>query len=199
MAPVNHLHSESKIMPVKDHNQMLTKQFLYAAQNPNHPNFRQRSQPQRIMKNTMETQFMGDIEDIIPPTGVNDINKKGGIQLIHSRSVTNTILELGVNKVLNEQPPQIDKSEKRLPRKTRGILSQLRSGYSPQLNSYLARINPEHQNICQKCNLPGHTTNHLFNCPTNPTNLDVRSLWTNPKEAAMFLELDVGSTDLEPD
>ena len=37
---------------------------------------------------------------------------------------------------------------------------------------------------------PPHNTVHLFNCRRNPTNLTEMDLWTNPKEAAEFLQLD---------
>ena len=32
-------------------------------------------------------------------------------------------------------------------------------------------------------------TDHLFSCPSNPTDLDVKSLWTDPRTAATFLGL----------
>ena len=94
----------------------------------------------------------------------------------------------------------IDVSEKNLPRPTRSTLSQIRSGYSSYLNSYLHRINPtKYQENCPKCNSSIHNSQHLFNCPANPTDLTVTSLWENPVEAATFLGLETknGPGDLD--
>ena len=77
-----------------------------------------------------------------------------------------------------------------LPRKTQTTLSQLRSGYSMFLNSYLARIKPaEHTDHCPDCGQAGHTTQHLFQCPSKPTELEPRTLWEDPPAAATFLGL----------
>ncbi len=38
MTDIDHLHHESKVMKVKDHCEMLSKQFLLATQKPAHPN-----------------------------------------------------------------------------------------------------------------------------------------------------------------
>ena len=103
--------------------------------------------------------------------------------------VRKSVQNLGQNKILNTIPPEIDKEEKNLPRQARTALSQLRSGYSKMLNSYLARIDPTKSDICPNCNLAAHTTNHLFNCTQKPTNLTVKDLWSKPKEAAKFLGL----------
>ena len=92
------------------------------------------------------------------------------------------------NKVLNSRPPEIHKSECKLPRSTRSTLAQLRSGYSVYLNSYKARIDPNASDKCPNCD-NCHTTDHLFNCQNNPTNLSVRSLWNKPLDAARFLNL----------
>ena len=38
MTDVDHLHSEARLMPVRAHNEMLSKQFLLQTCRPNHPN-----------------------------------------------------------------------------------------------------------------------------------------------------------------
>ena len=77
-----------------------------------------------------------------------------------------------------------------MPRKTRCILAQLRSGYSNYLNYYQNRIDHNKTAICPDCNIEVHNTEHLFSCTAKPTNLTARSLWETPKEAAAFLGLD---------
>ena len=101
------------------------------------------------------------------------INKK---KHIHTKSVKELIT---TNKTLNTVPPEINNSDKTLPRKTRTTLAQLRSSYSNYLNSYKHRINPEIEDKYPHCQVP-HTTIHIFKCPNNIKTLEVRDLWTNP-------------------
>ena len=44
---------------------------------------------------------------------------------------------------------------------------------------YKHRDDPEIEDKCPHCQC-SHTTIHLFDCPNNPTTLEVRDLWTNP-------------------
>ena len=74
------------------------------------------------------------------------------------------------------------------------MLSQLRSGYSRKLNSYKHRIDQNINDKCPECNGTPHDSKHLFNCPSNPTDLQVVDLWTKPVLAANFLKLDEGLT-----
>ena len=105
---------------------------------------------------------------------------------------TDSVRDLEVNKVLNEAPPAVDKTEKKLPRRSRSLLTQLRSGYFSILNSYLTVVDETIEDKCPKCFQISHTTEHLFNCPADPTDLTVKSLWTDPLAAAQFLGLDPG-------
>ena len=188
MTKIDHLHSESKMMPVKDHCQMLSKQFLLKAQQPNHPchtDIHNATLPPRLMKNTLSSVHGDYIRGLNP----NNDNQKVLLKKIHTDSVAATIAAQEDNPVLNAPAPAIDKSEKNLPRKARTSLSQLRSGYSSRLNSYLSRIRDDVEDICPDCNQQSHTTNHLFKCSAKPTNLTVQSLWSKPDEAATFLGL----------
>ena len=97
-------------------------------------------------------------------------------------------------KTTRRNPLEVNKRVTSISRLPRSLLSQLRSGYSRNLNSYLNRIDPEICDICPKCNQSPHDTKHLFNCPNNPTNLQVSDLWTQPILAKNFLKLDEGVT-----
>ena len=108
--------------------------------------------------------------------------------------VVKSISNLPPNKVLQRIPPEVNKEESNIPRYPRSLLSQLRSGYSRVLNSYIHRIDPDIEDKCPKCGHTPHDTNHLFNCPDNPTNLQVTDLWTRPLLAKNFLNLDEGVT-----
>jgi len=194
MTDVDHLHSEARVMPVRAHNEMLSKQFLLQTCRPNHPNKKDLNHvPPRTMKETLVTKYAADVSPFTINNTIDDLNYKEAVRSIHTTSVQRTIQRQAPNKVLGVPAPNINKNEKTLPRRTRTLLSQLRSGYSTHLNSYLARINPEeHQDSCPKCGQSPHNTPHLFNCQSDPTELTTRILWEDPPAAATFLGLDLG-------
>ena len=149
------------------------------------------------MKNTLKIKFGSDIKNFLPAGGLTQDLYKKKLKEIHTSDVRTEIINNSHNPVLNEPAPPIHNDELKLPRKTRSTLSQLRSGYSSYLNSYLSRINGDNnvQNKCSDCNQTPHDTNHLFNCPAKPTQLTVRSLWDRPIETADFLNLPGVSDD----
>ena len=101
-----------------------------------------------------------------------------------------TLTNLEPNKVLNTRPPEIDTEEQSLSRKARSELVRLRSVYSNRLRQNMSRIDEEVQDNCPLCNSTPHDTAHLFSCSANPTELTVSDLWTKPRKAAEFLQLD---------
>ena len=106
---------------------------------------------------------------------------------LHTKIVTDTIDSLGVNRVLNRRPPLIDKSESSLPRIIRVTLSQLRSGFCARLKDFQLRIGKSTDDLCPECAHSPQNTQHLFECPSYPTRLEVTSLWLKPWDAATFL------------
>ena len=188
MTNIDHLHDETKIMKVQPHCEMISKQFLLATQKKDHPNKTdlKRPPPPRQMKETLTSKFGKEVKPLAK--NLTDENYKTKLKTIHTRSVKNMLNTYSNNKVLNTRPPEIDKSERKLPRTTRSTLAQLRSGYSTYLNSYKARIDPSLSDKCPNCD-ECHTTDHLFNCQNNITTLNVRSLWKKPIDAARFLKL----------
>ena len=194
MSNIDHLHSETKSMPVKDHCNMLSKQFLLATQKPNHPNHCALDENvPRLMKNSLTTKFGPYIQTMTNNQPIETQTYKILLKNIHTEAVTDTINNQSPNPVLDLPAPDINEEEKTLPRRTRTTLSQLRSGYSPFLQTYLNRINPNtYPNPnCPICNIHLHTTNHIFNCPNNPTDLTTDSLWTSPVQAAEFIGLEL--------
>ncbi|KAF2350571.1 Reverse transcriptase domain [Trinorchestia longiramus] len=93
----------------------------------------------------------------------------------------------GPNRVLQLSPPPISEEERSLPRSTRTLLSQLRSGYSRALNSYQARIGAVQDPTCPACGAADQTTSHLFRCPNTPTHLTPLDLWLDPVSTTTFL------------
>ena len=201
MTDIDHLHHETKVMKVKPHCDMLSQQFMLATQKPDHPNRINLAAPPppRQMKNTLASTFGDKIKRISFPDMPEEIYKKR-LKDVHTSCVKEQLSSMAKNKVLNATPPKISDSEKVLPRATRSTLAQLRSGYSNYLNSYKARLSQNQAapvtDLCPLCNAESHTTKHLFSCPSNPTTLTVRDLWSKPLEAARFLNL--AKTDDDP-
>ena len=193
MSKISHLHTESKVLPVKEHFKLLSKQYLLKTQLDSHPNnidlHAPRAQNYRQMKNTLKSKYGEEIRNLIPETGLSEELYKQHLKRIHTNEVRTYIASRENNQVLEDKPPEINPTERNLPRSTRSSLSQLRSGYSPLLKSYMARIDPDIQDLCPECNINSHTTWHLFNCPAKPTPLTVLSLWKQPEQAAAFLGL----------
>ena len=189
MSDIDHLHHETKIMKVRPHCEMLSKQYLLSTQKQDHPNPVNLNgrPPPRQMKQTLESRFGATIKALSAPN-ISSEDYKRKLKVIHTNSVREMIDSMAHSKVLNAPPPKISDSEKDLPRAARTTLAQLRSGYSTFLNSYKARIDNNATDQCPSCPA-AHTTDHLFNCPANPTNLTARDLWTAPLEVARFLNL----------
>ena len=193
MAPEHHLHRETKILPIRDHCKMVSKQYLVKSHLPHHPGYRHVSKPlppRAHLKPTIQN-LRPEIQHLLP---VSNDCLKSKIKSIHTSEVNRILANYPVNNILHTRPPDINKNEETLPRHIRVQLSRLRSGFSRLLNSYLHKLDENIKNECSLCKSTPHDTVHLFNCPKNPTHLDVLSLWTQPVLAANFLNLDNGIT-----
>ena len=195
MTNQDHLHQECKVMPLREHSELLTKQFLARCHLPDHPGNKHLDQPNppRTMKATLLTHEQDVKAQFNQPPSITEYKKV--IKNLHTSAVQKVIATQADNKVLNRRPPPIKSTEKSLSRRARSYLAQLRSGYSRKLKSYLHRIDEQIEDKCPSCFTTPHTTHHLFNCNENPTDLDVESLWTKPCEAAEFLHLDSDSDE----
>ncbi|XP_054088079.1 uncharacterized protein LOC128922244 [Zeugodacus cucurbitae] len=195
MSPMTHLNSEAIMLPIKEHNELLTKQFLLGCFRRNHPcsHLLEAEPPPRCIKRSL-LQYVDELNPYTDQTA--DANSfRHALNAIHSGAINTFIDSLPVNGVLKTKPPPIADEELELPRETRVTLAQLRSGYCSRLNSYLSRLNPDIQNTCPACNESPHDSNHLFVCPMNPTHLTPLSLWSNPVETARFLGLPLDDLD----
>ena len=150
MIHIDELHRETKLLPVKEHNMMLSRQFLLQTHQTNHPNrqWNHTDPPQRLMKPTSISCHQDSIEPLLTNT---EGWYKVGIKSIHTTAVSNTINGYEPDKVLQWIPPAISPDERRLPRSTRTTLAQLRRGYSPLLTSYMSQLDPSVKNECPFC------------------------------------------------
>ena len=63
MAPIEHLHRETKILPIKEHCEMISKQFLLTCHQPSHPGYK--LPPPRNMKPTIQ-KYRDNIKHLLP-------------------------------------------------------------------------------------------------------------------------------------
>ena len=193
--PIDHLHEETKVLPIKDHLGMLCKQFLARALQPgnaSHAAVTSYPGPKNIRHTLRSAFFDRDFQRKYTDTGtytgvVPAESYKKTIKDIHTDSVNKALDNLQPNKVLNSRPPLVSTDEQSLPRAYRTTLSRLRSGYCPALNNYQASIDTSTTDRCPSCSLAAHTTAHLFSCPEHPTTLEPLDLWRRPVEVADFV------------
>ena len=189
MTDIGHLHTETQSLPVKDHLSLLCSQFLARTHIPSHPShaLTTASSGPRTIRHTLQSKFLPSVtpyltNGVLPP---NDY--KPTLQALHTTAVLSAISSRAPNKVLQSPPPPISEEEFSLPRPFRSTLSQLRSGFCPALNSYLARVGRAPDDLCPSCRGAPHTTSHLFSCPSHPTRLEVSDLWERPVSVVEYL------------
>ena len=187
MTPVDHLHTESKVLKVDEHLKMLCSQHLATCLQANHvslPVVTADSGPRR-MKMSLQMGFSDQVNDLLTDGYVEDIVEAR--RTIHTRAVQAAIGSRRANVVLGRAAPDVNPLESELPRGVRTTLAQLRSGYCSGLNTFLHRIDRAPSEMCPCCRQAEHTTPHLFDCPEHPTELTPLDLWQRPGEAADFL------------
>ena len=202
MSSIPHLHAETKTLPVKEHLDMLCKQFLVSSLRPSHPSYHYVTLPSgpraahRVP--TLQSRYLHTIQQYLtngqtPPGEYESI-----IRSIHTSSVQSYLNLAPPNKVLDVAPPEIDPGEEQLPRHFRTTLSQLRSGYCSRLMDYRDRVGWSTSNMCPECGRAPHTVHHLFRCEEHPTTLTPEDLWTRPVEVAALIAGMSAFEDLPP-
>ena len=183
---INHIHDETKILPIEKHLRLHSSQLRQIASHPDHPLHRLTTQPQppRLKKKTIfnNNQYTLNI-DPDPTHAIDENTIKRNMKTIHTTIVQDHLNNRPINKLLNRPPPDIDS--------TRRKLSQLRTNKSPLLMTYQHKIDPANHPAanCPLCNDPNHDSLHLFNCPDIPTTLTVWDLWTDPVGVAALLDV----------
>jgi hypothetical protein len=189
MTSSDHLHQETKILPVKQHNDMLSAQFLASCHSTGHPNRDLVDKPlrPRPMKHTLHSAHNATVTTAFTKIGSDDPKKVR--KEIHTSSVHYAMLNQSPNLVLGGYPPPISTTEVSLPRVTRCRLAQLRAGYSPLIRDYACRIDPNIPNSCPLCDSSPHDVRHLFSCSQHPITSSVEQLWSDPTLVAHELDL----------
>ena len=174
MSSIDHIHSETKMLQVEDHLNLLSAQYLVQCmdtENVCHHITKMDLPPRKWMKETIFTRHY----QTVSPRLAN--YRKDTLQALHTSFVNTAIDNMKDNRVLNNRSPPINDEETLLSRRQRTPLSQVRSGHCKLLNSYK--------------NVP-----HLFDCTAHSNDLSPVNLWDRPIETIRELGfLDTGNLD----
>ena len=199
MADVAELHQEVRKLPVRQHNELISQQFAIACHLPQHPCHQLYHRPpddRPERRRSLIGRFRPNMQQYLADEPLSNTSYKSAISSIHQDAVRSAI-ESSSSKLLNGRPPLNATAEQTLPRKTRTVLAQLRTGHSRILGQYMNRIDlirPTARNHCHNCGQSPHDTLHLFDCPSKPTTLTAESSWTAPTENARHLHLAINET-----
>jgi len=191
---IQHLHAETKVLPLLNHLNLHASNFYLNTLLPNHPlhhlNFNN-SDP-RKMKDTIfaNTEYHAGISSITNTTNITNEVIKQYLKINHTKTVEDYLNSQTINELIGIKPPDINPSEKSLPRDIRRTLSQSRTNKSPFLYSYLNKINPQIYSSpnCPICKTETHTFKHLFSCSYITSNLNPLDLWDEPVAVAELLQ-----------
>ena len=184
MADVIEMHQEARELPVRQHNELLSQQIAITCYLPQHPCHQLCHRPpddRPKRRRSLIGRFKPNIQQYLDEEPLSNTSYQSAISCIH-QNVFRTVIESSSSKLLNGRPPSIATADQTLPRKTRIILAQLRTGHSRILGQYMKRIDPTTRNHCHNCGHSPHDTHRHFDCPSKPTTLTVESLWTAPSE-----------------
>ena len=172
---IDHLHSETNMLLVEDHLNLLSAQYLVHCLDTenvcNH--ITTMDHPPREMKETLFTRHNQTVVPLLANT------KKAALQSVHSSFVNTAIDNMADNRVLNYRPPPISDEETYLMRRQRATLSRLRSGHCKLLN-YKKRLKQTDSSSRPDCGMDLQDAFHLFNCTAHPTAFTPENLWNRP-------------------
>ena len=151
-ASQTHIHDETQTLPVQQHLRLLASQHLAKALQPSNPSHSWVSRPApasrrnrigTLRSSCWETVAPFTTNDAVPPGELKEVLRK-----IHTKVVSESLVNAETNRVLGARPPPVSPSESLLARSTRAALSQLRSGHCIRLKDYQARIGKSDTAIC---------------------------------------------------
>ena len=189
----NHLLAEAELLSVSESLELSCRQFLVSVLRVNHPSHLtvNLSTGQRIGRkggivHTLQSRYRESVEHYLTDGVVPEAEYKKIIKDIHTKTVDTSKKSL-INNVLGGLPPAIHLSERSLPRLSRRTLCQLREDRCIGLETFKHKIGTAPDDLCPLCHNDSHISQHLFDCPASPTNLNFHDLWKRPREAVNFL------------
>ena len=191
-------------MPVADHLDMLSAQFLASALRPSHPSNAVVTAPPgpRDMKKTLQAKHLARVAPFLT-NGATDPNTYNNlVKKLHTVCVDESLKKLGNYHLLDgPSPPKISSTETTLSRQERTTLRQIRTGYCKRLNDYKhSFMTPPRapDALCPECLIRRHTSRHLFECDARPTDLIFKDLFDHPARVIAFLKTLPSFTFLNP-
>ena len=167
MSSIYHIHSETKMLQVEDHLNLLSAQYLVQCldtENVCH-HITKMDLPPREMK---ETIFTRHYQTVLP---LLTNNRKDTLQALHTSFVNTAICNIKGNRVFNIRLPSINDEETLLQRRQRITLSHLRSEHCKLLYSYTKRLKQSDTSRCPDCGMDPQDVPHLFDCVAHPNDL----------------------------
>jgi hypothetical protein len=160
----DHLLAETSLLLFADHFDLLCAQNFSSASRAEHfsnavinlPTSNRKGRKKKI--HTLQSRF-GDVVNLF-------LRDDGTLAAVSFKRTMNALHTLAVakhkvtitNKLLGCAPPEINPIEETLPRRSKCVLSQLRSDYCSSLMSYQALIGNSPNDVCPLCHGAPHTT-----------------------------------------
>ena len=175
MAVVAELHQKVWELPVRQHNELISLQFTIACHLPQHHFYQLLHGPlddRPDRQRSLIDRLRPKIQQYIAEEPLSNNSYKSAISIIHQDAVR-TAIESNLSKLLIGRPPHIATAEQTLPKMTRTILAQLRTGLSRILGHCMNSIKPTARNYCHDCGHSPYDTYHIFHCLSKPITLTV--------------------------
>jgi hypothetical protein len=140
-ADIDHLHTETKSMPVAAHLNMLCTQFLASCLRTSHPSHDMNKLPPgprrhahgRPLKETLSSKFGDAVDPFLHKGIIPGCEYKKAKDDIHTLAVSAAIVAAKPNRVLGTHLPEIHPSERELAQVYQTTLSQLHSEHCSSL------------------------------------------------------------------
>ena len=185
---LQHLSDETRILPVQRKIDMLSCQWAARSQDPLHPNHGVLDRaPGTGTVDSLASRHRHTLEKIgrkNPNAVPRDV-----AELVHTKFVEDFLAAAPGNPILGGAAPKVSETERTLPRHTRAILAQLRSGVCSLLQETQKTWKMSLSDLCRSCKTVKEDTQHLFACRKRPTTLTVIDLWRHPTSVAEYLNL----------
>ena len=117
MSNRDHLDRETNLIPIKEHNTMLLKQYTLTCHLPDHINYSlvYQEPPERNLRKYAAREYQESIECFISRGGLNQANLKVDMKSIPTVNVRSAINNYSNNPITANRPPPIDGLEQELP------------------------------------------------------------------------------------
>ena len=142
MADVAELYKEARGPTVRHHYELIAQQFAmscHLSQHPCHQLCHRPPDDRPERRRSLIGRLKPNIQQYLAEEPLSNTSCTSAIISIYQESAR-TAIECSSQKLLNGRPPPIATVEHTLPRKTRTILAQLRTGHSRILGQYMNRI-----------------------------------------------------------